>query len=64
MTFKVIIELDLGCAKTLESYLKDHEHDIAMGINDFKDLEGLFIAIYEEKPRSIYCDSNASTGKD
>lgn len=51
MAVKLIIELDMGGFKVLESYLKDHEQDIAVGINDFKDLEGLFIAVFSEEPR-------------
>ena len=34
-------------------WLKGHEQDIALGINDFGDLEPLYEALFLEKPQKI-----------
>ena len=32
------------------AYLKDHEHDIAYGVNDFGDLRGVFLLCFGREP--------------
>ena len=47
---KVTIELSIEDFKRLADYLITHEYDIAAKINDFADLRGLFVAVYESEP--------------
>ena len=36
--------------KELKQFLADHEEDIAMDINDFGDLENIFVDIFGREP--------------
>ena len=36
--------------KRLEEYLLSHEDDISYGINDYADLEDLFVGIFDRVP--------------
>ena len=39
--------------ETLIPWLKSHEDDIAMGVNDFGDLSPVFEALFMEKPQEM-----------
>jgi len=49
---KVTIELTVKEFKHLAEFLTDHESDIALCVNDFKSLTGLFLAVFEDDPES------------
>lgn len=42
--------MNSGNEKILADYLQRHEGDIAAGINDFADLRGIFIEVFNRKP--------------
>lgn len=44
----MVISYDVRAS--LSDYLKRHEEDIALGVNDFGDLKELFIDIFEREP--------------
>jgi len=48
---KVQIELSLTHFKKLANYLEVHESDIADDINDYGDLLGVFVTVFEEEPK-------------
>ena len=50
MTSKVTIELSIKDFKSLSDYLNNHEYDIAYSLDDFDDLRGLFVEIFEQEP--------------
>jgi len=39
--------------KALSKYLCDHEFDIANEIDNYGDLRGLFVAVFEEEPDKL-----------
>ena len=45
--------LDQESARALTEYLKAHEDDIAMDINDFGTLTGLFKHVFLHPPRKL-----------
>lgn len=48
------IEILISEYRKLISYLELHEDDIALGINDFGDLKGIYISILKKEPKSDY----------
>ncbi len=46
------ISLDEVYYRVLEDYLKRHEDDIALDINDYCDLFELFMAVFDRKPEA------------
>jgi len=48
-----LVKLDLLDFESLQNFLKRHEQDIAMGINDFSDLAELFEAVMKRSPLEI-----------
>jgi hypothetical protein len=42
--------MNSGNEKILADYLQRHEGDIAAGIDDFADLRGIFIEVFNRKP--------------
>lgn len=48
----MVIEISTLECKELIDYLKSHEDDIALGINDFGDLRSVYIAIFKKEPKS------------
>lgn len=51
MATKVILEMTGKQFKRLAAYLAAHESDIAHHLDDYQELEDLFEAVFEEKPR-------------
>ena len=45
------IEIPILEYKKLVNYLESHEDDIALSINDFSDLKGVYTAILKREPR-------------
>ena len=50
MAAKVTLEMDIKTFKKLADYLDGHEYDIACSINDFAELTGLFIVVFDQEP--------------
>ena len=49
---KVILELTIPEFKKLSDYLDAHEENIANGVNDYLDLEDLFVYIFGDLPKT------------
>lgn len=44
--------MNSGNEKIIADYLRAHETDIALGINDFADLRSVFIEVFNRKPEN------------